>query len=272
MNIKVLINTILIILLLHFLIKKFNFNKTFHLPFFYSNENFIQKCPTPQYPTRHYATEHKKTMEFLLDTPPPSTVSNKPSCYRELVNYVDTCSNGPYNKPGDVSAGQVKPGNYYVEDENSSNFMSNVLNVHKFYDINNISGSYDGLDNSQLTNLITKQTEKIEKKDTNFLDKVADQTCFPKRNLADNHKYPTNDNTQNVKPDNWNYINELPMNGGNVVGNVVGYDSLNTGYSNYFDKSQVVSSQCKNSVDCNKPADDIRFGLGYPNQEYRNIR
>ena len=62
------------------------------------------------------------------------------------------------------------------------------------------------------------------------------------------------------------------MNGGNVVGNVVGYDTLNTGYSIYNDKATSVSKDCQNDINCNVPPDDIRFGLGYPNKEYRNVR
>ena len=253
MELKVLINAILIILVLHLLIKNFSYKKVIHLFSFNSKKiketfsNSLQK----------YANEHKKTMEFLLDTPtiaPVTNTVNESAYYNILVNYVNKCQDS------------VKPGNYYVEDENSANFMSNVLNTHKFYNRDtSVPGSYDGLTNQQLENV-------REKKDPAFLAKVEDQTCFPKRNLHDNYGIYPNDNTEPIKPDNWNYKHELPMNGGSVVGNVVGFDSLNSGYATYTDGQSVVNPSCKNKMDCNVEQDDIRFGLGYPNKEYRETR
>lgn len=259
MNIKVLINAILVILLLHLLIKNINFNKVFTIGNKNIKENFHQTIDYLNLNNlKDYANEHKKTMEFLLDTSPPTTNNNKDTkCYNDLIDYVNKCDKN-----------DIKAGNFYVEDENSANFMSNVLNVNKFYDkndLNKVPGSYDGLGTSELQNL-------NEKYNPNFLNKVEDQTCFPKRNLQDNNQLFnstefTKDNTTVFKPDNWNYKNELPMNGGTIVGNVVGFDSLNTGYSTYDDRVYTVSKNCQNDVDCNQEPDDIRFGLGYPNRE-----
>lgn len=161
----------------------------------------------------------------------------KNKCFQELIDYVDKCKKS-----------NVKPNNYWVNDENSANFMSNVLNTHKFYDI-------DLSTNDKCTDTGTNTS-------TYNMNKIEDQTCFPKR---------TGDNLEPFMPDNWNYKNELPMNGGTIVGNVVGFDSLNTGYST-FGTENIVNLDCQNRVDCNLPSDDIRFGLGYPNKEYRDIR
>ena len=59
------------------------------------------------------------------------------------------------------------------------------------------------------------------------------------------------------------------MNGGSVVGNVVGYDTLNEGFSMYNEGAQVMNLNCEDKMNCNQAPDDIRFGLGYPNAEYR---
>ncbi len=248
MNIKVFVNIILVIMVLHLILKNINFNKIFHFGF-NTNENF-------------QTNEYDKTMEYLLDVHPPSSLfssqsdnkknnyndnGNNTGCYKELVDYVNKCD--------DKNSNNVKAGNFYVEDDNSANFMSNVLNINKFYDIKQ-PRSYDGLNSEQLSNM-------NEKYNPEFLSKVEDQTCFPKRNQ---------DNTISNKPDNWNYKNELPMNGGSVVGNVVGYDSLNTGYTMFDQNQKIVNTECSVGEDCNREPDDIRFGLGYPNREYQNTR
>jgi len=191
---RIIINIILVVILIHLILK--NINK---------NEYFT-----------------------------PNIGENK--CYRELIDYVDKCNNN-----------QIKPGNYYVDNENSSNFMSNVLNVNKFYDINKDEPKP------------ICESENLSTLNIN----IEDQTCFPKRNLSDQPNM--------MMPDNWNYKNELPMNGGILLGNIVGYDSLNTGYAVY-DKENIINKKCENLVNCNVQSDDIRFRLGYPNQEYREIR
>lgn len=242
MNFKILINAVLVILLLHLLIQNIKYKKiiSWNIPSESFNNNYSEN-----------SNEQNETLQFLLDTPSYNFPNQEKtsSCYDELENYVSKCENEP---------NQVKAGNYYVEDENSPNFMSNVLNTHKFYNRNTEDDNlYDGLDLDQL----------IEKKyDPATLEKVKEQQCYPSGNSHDNKQlYP-----QNIaKPDNWNYKNELPMNGGSVVGNVVGFDTLNEGYSIYTEGQGVVNSQCENKMNCNNAPDDIRFGLGYPNAEER---
>jgi len=258
MDLKFLINTILIILLLHLLLKNLNFEKVINII-----PNIIKEHLTKN--ISNLSNDHEKTMNFLLDIEEEEqkkldnissdneekfTMCTKDNqCYDELVDYVNNCTEN------------VKAGNYYVEDENSANFMSNVLNVHKFYDKNDIPGSYANLTNDQLTSL-----NNNEKYDPNFLNNIENQEPYPKRNL---HTNDYQDNTESFKPDNWNYKNELPMNGGNVVGNVVGFDTLNDGYATFYDKSKIVTNECNNNIDCNLQHDDIRFGLGNPNRENR---
>lgn len=242
MNFKILINAVLVILLLHLLIQNITYKKVISWsgPSERFNGNYLED-----------SSEHNETLQFLLDTPmyKSSPEQKATSCYDELENYVSKCENEP---------NQVKAGNFYVEDENSSNFMSNVLNTHKFYDRNTENNNpYDGLDLNQL----------IEKKyDPSTLEKVKNQQCYPPRNLHDNKPlYPPNV----AKPDNWNYKNELPMNGGTVVGNVVGFDTLNDGYSIYNTEQTIVDPHCQEKMNCNREPDDIRFGLGYPNAKER---
>lgn len=228
---KILINAILIIILLHLIIKNIELHKTFNL--FGVKESFANE---------------DDSLNFLQDISDDFSIENfdnncSSKSFLELVDYVNKCDD----------KNVIRPGNYYATDENTSNFKSNVLNVNKFYNRNEqIPGSYEGLEGEQLQNL-SKTT----------LNDVKDQTCFPMRNKKQN--------LESVQPDNWNYKNELPMNGGNILKNVSGFDNLNTGYASYNQNTTTSNPDCGTyrGAYCGRQADDIRFGLGYPNKEYR---
>ena len=69
-----------------------------------------------------------------------------------------------------------------------------------------------------------------------------------------------------VQSDSWKYNNELPMNGGDM-GGIFGYNNLESNYASFDDKTEL--DKCKNST-CVMNSDDIRMGLGYPNEENRD--
>lgn len=139
----------------------------------------------------------------------------------------------------------IMPGNYYYSDSNDPNFTSNVLNIHKFYKINNES---DDLFNNS------------------FSEKCNENICDQKPCFSNNIQ---NDYSVDDKPisDIWNYKNELPMNGGKM-GNIVGNDQLLKAFPDYADTGKDLKQHYE-SNGCYGKADDIRFGLGYPNRESR---
>ena len=100
---------------------------------------------------------------------------------------------------------------------------------------------------------------------SNSVEKIGTQTCFPRTTGEDT--------TELFKPDNWMYKHELPMNGGAFMDNLVGYDSLNEGFASYGNVGHSLAT-CDPSAElnCNQEQDDIRFGLGKPNAEYRATR
>lgn len=234
MDLKFIINTFLIILLLHLLLKNIGVNRVINIVPQHLRESFGKNT---------VLTDHKKSLDFLLNIEEntldyPKIVDNKEgfesACIEdtnpnnELIDYVNSCA-----------PESVKAGNYYVEDENSVNFMSNVLNVNKFYDRYDVPGNYANLTDTDLSSI----------------HNIKKQESFPKQ-VSD-------------KPDNWNYKNELPMNGGNILGNIVGFDTLNDGYAMFNDKGKQFTEKCNNNMDCSVQQDDIRFGLGYKNAENR---
>ena len=181
MNIKILINTLLVIFLLNYLIKKTKEAIHYPLP----------------------ANIEKLSMDFLMDMPPP--LLPQPQAHLE-----------PQPHP--------EPSNQYDTDNNDANFVSNVMDLNKFYN----SGG----------------------------NEVPDAT-----NAAINDLDLQSQSQQQSQL--WNYKNELPMNGGNILNSLVGFSSLNDEYATY---SANESYENEIATGCN---DDIRMGMGYPNFDER---
>lgn len=136
----------------------------------------------------------------------------------------------------------VKPSNYYVENENVPTFESNVTDIRDHYQYNHESSSSGSWEDPT-----KKQFEPVEQ----AIDKLTQ---------APAHLSP--DGT--IKPDTWLYKNELPMNGGAVMGGVHGFDTLETDFAIFGDGS-ALSQSCQKQT----PDDDIRMGLGQPNMQNR---
>lgn len=178
-----------------------------------------------------FGEDEMASLRFLKDIDEPVSESQTPqNCFRKLEDYVDKCDNN-----------FVKASNYYVEDENCVNFSSNVLNLNKFYRKNLDLGAnglqFDSLDAGQLAKL----------------SQIGDQTCYPQR-----------------KNGAWEYRDESMMNGGKLVGDVVGFDMFNTGYASY-NTDEAINRRCSVKENCNIEPDDIRQGMGYPNHENREL-
>lgn len=246
MDLKFIINLFLIIILLHLILKTIKFNKVINIIPNNIKESFSKKID-------EFSKEHKKTMDFLLDINDDKKFDEKftqykeNTCYYQLNDDINKCQNE-----------NIKAGNYYVDNENNSNFMSNVLNLNKFYNKNDSDDSDNSDDLENYNNLTETQLLSIKN--------VENKDCYKSRNTMRNNT----ENTELFRPDNWNYKNELPMNGGNIVGNVVGYDTLNDGYAMFYEKGKLLDGKCNDIMDCNVRPDDIRFGLGNPNRENRD--
>lgn len=67
----------------------------------------------------------------------------------------------------------------------------------------------------------------------------------------------------------WNYHDELPMNGGILFDNVSGYDMNQDAYSTFQDFTS--STNCQPEIRGTKRNDDLRMGMGTLNQEIHEI-
>lgn len=128
----------------------------------------------------------------------------------------------------------VKPSNYYVENDNVPTFDSNVTDIRDHY-------QYNWEDPTK------KEFEPVEQ----AIDKLTQ---------APAHLAP--DGT--IKPDTWVYKNELPMNGGAVMGGVHGFDTLESDFATFGD-ANIMSQNCQRK----NHDDDIRMGMGQPNMQNR---
>lgn len=140
---------------------------------------------------------------------------------------------------------------------NTPNFNSNVMNVPKFY---NIQPNADN--DTQF-----KADNKIGQYDGLTADKLKPN------NVASNLELTKKLNGDNSAT-NWKYVNDLPMNGGNIMpkepraANLVGFDPLESSFADYCGSGVSGGEfKCNNNFD-NKP-DDIRMGLGIPNKPIR---
>jgi hypothetical protein len=135
-----------------------------------------------------------------------------------------------YYEPG---IGGIKEGNYYTTDYNTPNFESNVMSTPAYF-------------------------KQFEQNVESFIS-VKEQTT-PQKPCY----YDTKSNV--VAPHQWLY--ERTMNGGILFGNVSGYDTLHSDYSLYDTLGKYGCN--KETFDHSSKQDDIRSGLGIPNQYYRD--
>lgn len=130
----------------------------------------------------------------------------------------------------------VAESNLYPFNENDANFGSDVLNLNRFF----------------------KQ---------NIPEDPPKTTKYPPRPVSQNQIDNINSkpDNHNLQPNNWRYNNELPMNGGEILPGLTGYDTLSTEFA--------INNNFSSIDGCNPPTrgsemnDDLRMGMGKLNSE-----
>jgi hypothetical protein len=132
MDIKIIINALIVIFILHVIILNTDFNIIFGKPSS-KIENF----------------KEDDTMKFLTNNDTKNEDFKK-----KLLNYMQQdVSNDNETDFGKKNISDVAPGNTFLGDKNTPNFESNVADISKFYNI-----SFDNLDETKLK----KTSETIE--------------------------------------------------------------------------------------------------------------
>lgn len=127
MKTKIIINSLLIIFILHLLLENIDFN--FQIGDL-NMESYQNKKNDDQ------------TLKFLTDVNNNHLLNNKLNMKDKLLDYVSQVS--------------VKPSNIYESDNNVPNFNSNVENISKYYERNN---NYDNIEKLQKNNY--KSIDKV---------------------------------------------------------------------------------------------------------------
>ena len=143
-----------------------------------------------------------------------------------------------------VDSNDVKPDNYYMNDNNTPNFNSGAVNTARFYDMNMDGVAPDKLQQSAYVSPGgNKEMEDVmvdkQSKNSSYIDTVTNKE-------------------QVFKPDTWQYKNELPMNGGAFNG-LMGFDSQGGNFAIYS-KTELDLEKCDTETKCNKVA-DLRNGM-----------
>jgi hypothetical protein len=240
MEVKVLINSLLIILIIYILLDIIPYRYRFGLEKRINNNTRYQESNNVIAPTNNNTTKEgfqAGSLDFLQSE---SDNTNKQELYDYLLNEDTSGNTSP-----DPS---IKPSNYWLSNDNTPNYTSNVTDIKQNY---NIESNFDGLPENNLSE--SKYGLKNEKQimEQTIVDKQTKQSSF-----IDSH---TSDSQNTFKPDTWKYKNELPMNGG-LFNGLSGFDGMNSSYAVY-DMDDLNLEQCDNEIKC-KPTDDLRQGLG----------
>jgi len=140
---------------------------------------------------------------------------------------------------------QINPGNFYDNDFNTPNFVSNVTDVREYYEYN----TYDNKTENEVPKTPYQEQKRFPEDTSQIIDKASLRPAYL-------HPEATG---ENLPMDQWYYKDELPMNGGSF-GGITGFDDL--GYANAVFQSDFVPMSAHT-----KPDDDLRNGMGTPQKQ-----
>lgn len=193
------------------------------------------------------------------------------SCFRERDDCLYACEApcDPYGKKNCETGYQTKKelmdyvqcnaplptaSNYFVSDENDANFQSDVMNLNRFYK----QGAANPPADPELDGYNKKPNMRH----------MGATTAASTRADSQAHM---NGVSYSLQPNTWRYEDELPMNGGEFLPGVSGYDTLSDFYSDYDTGNNVLSQSCAPPTRGATMNDDLRMGMGAINAERRSI-
>lgn len=270
----ILLNAVIIIFILHILIQNYSGHFVIGTPKT-KVEHFGKQLGVPDKDEMN-KYDYQKTLQFLEDDGGDKKgKENKDDDFKKkLISFIE---NPVQNKNiqekhfEDKNMYPVLPFNSYTGNENVPNFESNVLNIQKFYNVQQEDftplqnqPNYDNLDESTL---VQNTQQFSENKRTETFSNQRPNTVI-KNTPIPNLSNDVNDKSSygriaTENPPTWSYKDELPMNGGNM-GNIVGFDSLESQFSLY--SPGVLNMQEANSPNFKVvPHDDLRKPIIYEN-------
>jgi len=225
---NIIINSILIIFILHIIILNINYHVVIGKKTNY--EKFTEKNSDVK----------DNSIDFLTN----NNNNDNNDFKQKILKYMQQNEIDKDIESENKNLNKVSASNTYLTDNNEPNFESNVADISKFYKFN-----YDNLNEDQLK---STSIEKLNK-DNISIDTKTKEPC----NIKNYGREST------VTPDNWIYKNELPMNGGNMNG-IIGFDSLESQFAIYNPNKLNLQTSIENKFN-NIPHDDLRKPIIYEN-------
>lgn len=249
---RLIINTLLVILVIHYILTEVNLQIT--LPIrsmftpslrgyeYYKNKSSKKRAeapsststtapaPTPANDTQQEQQEQQQMMEEMANY--ESSMPNKRMFNNETRDGTGDYRIDRYYEPG---IGGIKEGNYYTTYYNTPNFDSNIMDTPSYYKENAPSSMEQFVSMDSLT--------------------TPQKSCY----------YDTK--SDSVAQSQWIYADEKTMNGGKLYNNVTGFDTLPSDYAVYDTLGKYGCNM--QTLDHTLKNDDIRMGLGIPNDYYQ---
>jgi hypothetical protein len=220
MNVKIIINSLILLFILHILIINSNIHYTFgnkkiKKEYFSNIDTNIDK---------NIDTNIDKNIDMNIDTNIDTNDTNE--FKKKLLKYLQQDEIMKDKKFIEKNSSEIMPSNVFMENENTSNFETNISDISKFYTINTDINNLDNLNENKLKETFTNEQNNKQR-------------------------------NPEIQPDYWNYKNELPMNGGSMSG-IVGFDTLESQYASYNPNAPI-----QNSEKTNVAHDDLRKPIIY---------
>lgn len=227
-EIPVFVNVILLVLLVHLLL--------IYVPqqiskYFSKDEQFQNKDNIEIHEIEHDDDDDSETMSEIIGN------LDDDKDEMELISFLEANELPPYETANPVDES--------IDNKNTPNFENNVLDYRNHYQIN------------EPTEMPNQTYYEFGMKNQN-LNEIPPSSNF---NQAQNQ----NPEIERLQPNEWNYQNEMVMNGGNFNNKgLVGYQTFNDEYAMY-DMKSTLTQDCPKPNQCYREGtypDDLRQGLG----------
>ena len=233
MDIRIIINSIILIFILHIIILNIDFTVDI------GNKKNVENFDNSE--------NKENSMNFLMSN---TNDSSNEEFKKKLLKYIQVDEPRKDTVFESKNKLQVEASNSFVSSDNVPNFESNVADISKFYNIN-----YDNLNEDQLKSTSIEKLQAVNSKEPDHVsvDTQSKQPC--------NVKSYGREST--VTPDTWTYKDELPMNGGKMNG-IIGFDGLESQFA-IFNPNKLNLQTANDPNFKNVAHDDLRKPIVYEN-------
>lgn len=256
MSFHILFNALIILFILHIFLQNVQFHKVIGTPKREIKEGFEDKKKMNGYSDTSEKDSFLKSLQFLEDKP---EVSDQDDDFKKkLLSFIEKSDDeSKYSSFEQKNVLPTVPANSFTQNYNEPNFESNVLNVQKFYHRN-----FDSMDAKELEKSIQTSYPNIQVGKGEIVS--TQKAPIPNLSTDVNDNRSTFGRISTENPPTWTYKNELPMNGGSIGGGIVGFDCLESQFSQFAPATLQFQPSDSNNFQT-IPHDDLRKPIIYEN-------